>query len=126
MTHTRSLRTVVLVAGEPTLRKEARDLFETAGLQVIAFDDGEGALAYLDLHKDDVEGVFADLGSCGGPDGAPLVNRIGQVCPSIAVMATAEAGTDRPVGLDPQVRFLVRPWSSIDVVSAMQDAVMDQ
>lgn len=126
MTATRQVRTIVVVEAEPALRSDAREMFEAAGLQVVAFDDGAAALDYLRSHKDDVEAVFTDVDACGSPDGVQLANVIGTVCPSIAVIATAAGQTERPEALDPQVRFFAKPWNSLDIVNAMQDIVMDQ
>ena len=88
--------------------------------------DGQIALDYLRSHKDDVEAVFANVDRAATPDGTALVNAIGQVCPSIAVIATSGVQTERPEALDAQVRFFPEPWNSLDIVNAMQDIVLDQ
>ena len=126
MSAVKNLRTIVVVEAEPALRGEAIEMFASAGLQVVDFDDGERALAYLRSHKDDVEGVFLDVEGSGAPDGVGLANDIGQVCPTIAVIATGSQETDRPDALQAQVRYLPKPWKAIDVVNAMQDIVMGQ
>lgn len=126
MTAVKNLRTIVVVETEPALRAEATEMFESAGLQVIQFADGERALDYLRSHKDDVEGVFLDVEGSGAPDGVGLANDIAQVCPTIAVIATGSHDTDRPDALNAQVRYLSKPWKALDVVNAMQDIVMGQ
>ena len=122
----KNLRTIVVVETEPALRGEATEMFESAGLQVIGFADGESALAYLRSHKDDVEGVFLDVEESGTLDGIGLANDIEQVCPTIAVIATGSQDTHRPDALHAQVRYLPKPWKALDVVNAMQDIVMGQ
>ena len=126
MTAVKNVRTIVVVEIEPALRGEAKEMFASAGLHVVEFADGERALAYLRSHKDDVEGVFLDVEGLGAPDGVELANDIGQVCPTIAVIATGSQNTDRPDALHAQVRYLPKPWKAFDVVNAMQDIVMGQ
>ena len=122
----RTLRTIVVVEREPALRGEAVEAFESAGLQVIAFDDGDRALTYLRSHKDDVEAVLTDVDGSGTEDGVRTANLIGRVCPTIAVIATGARHADRPDGLEAEVRYLAKPWKALDVVNAMQDAVMER
>ena len=120
----RTIRTIVVIESEPELRAEAAEAFTSAGLQVTAFEDGEVALAYLRTHKDDVEAVLLDMDGCGTADGVAFANVVGQVCPTIAVIATGLRHADRPEALDPEVGHVAKPWIALDVLNAMQDIVM--
>ena len=53
-----------------------------------------------------------------------LTNAIGEVCPSIAVIATAVGQRERPEGLNPPVQSFPRPCNSLDIIDATQDTVM--
>ena len=76
-------RTVVVIEDEPLVRVQAFDMFESAGLQVVGFDNGDLALDYLRENRDTVSAVFTDVKIHGDTDGLELAQLIAETRPPL-------------------------------------------
>lgn len=114
--------TVVVIEDEPLIRVQAFEMFESAGMQVVGFDNGDLALDYLRENRDGVSAVFTDVKIDGGTDGLELAQLIAETCPEIAVVATSGQVPEAPSTLHPRVRYLRKPWQPFDVLNAIIDA----
>ena len=115
-------RTIVIVEDEPVLLVQATDLFESAGLKVVGFDNGDLALDYLRANQAAVAAVFTDVKILGETDGLDLAAIIAEACPHVAVVVTSGQVGDLPASLNPRVRYLAKPWQPFDVLNAVLDA----
>ena len=115
--------TVVIVEDEPLIRLSAVEMFEEAGIEVIEFSNGDDAINYVRDHKGEVAAVFTDIYLPGETDGLELAGILAESCPDIAVMVTSGRVYDRPLDLNPTVRYIAKPWAPVDVLSAMQTAL---
>ena len=121
-----TLRTIVVIEDDPTLRQDATEMLEAGGLNVVAFEDGDHALDYIRHHRETVAGVFTDVKLATTTDGLEIAHLVVETFPDIVVVVTSGRFTDRPPGLGKNVRYLVKPWRALDVINAMIDAVQEE
>ena len=115
-------RTIVVVEDEPLVRMTATSLFEEAGITVVEFADGDAAIDYVRDHKADVAAIFTDVYLPGDTNGLELAGIVAEVCPEIAVLVTSGQRI-KPQAMNPQVRFVSKPWHPRDVLATMQSAM---
>lgn len=118
-------RTVVVVEDEPLVRISATSLFEEAGIDVVEFSNGDDAIDYVRDHKDSVAAIFTDVYLPGDTDGLELAGIVAEVCPEITVLVTSGQIRRAPPDLNPQVRYVAKPWLPADVLSAMKGVLRE-
>ena len=116
-------RIVVVVEDEPLVRLGAIEMFEDAGIEVVEFSNGDEAIDYVRDHRQDVAAVFTDIYLPGETDGLELAGIVSEVCPDIAVLVTSGQVEARPHTLNPQVRYVAKPWLPTDVLTVMKEAL---
>ena len=116
---------VLVVEDEPLIRMDAASILEDAGLTVVEFDSADEAFAYTETHANDVAAIFTDINLRGRMDGVELASRVARRHPHIALVVTSGRFDSRPDALPSSVRFMAKPWLPLDVVGAMQAAVVD-
>ena len=118
-------RAIVVIEDEPLLRQYAIETFESAGLDVVDFDDGDRALAYVRANPEAVAAVFTDVRLMGATDGLRVARAITEAHPAITVVVTSGGFAERPVELGSRVVYIGKPWMAVDVLNAIIDAKQD-
>lgn len=112
-------RDVLIVNRESDSRYLAETLLEEAGLRVLAFDDAEGCLDYLEREAPHVAMVFADL-SLDEVRERGLVDTVEARWPWVQVVTT---GTPAELGGRPRQSFaMTKPWLPLDLLIAAERA----
>jgi FixJ family two-component response regulator len=114
--------TVVVVEDDPIVLASATELFESAGLSVVGFANGDAARDYLLSDQRDVGALFTDVRVLGSTDGLALARVVAETCPHIAVVVTSGMLTEPPEGLPDSARYIEKPWLGVDVLNAIIDA----
>ena len=104
-----TLRTIVVIEDDTLQRVDTVEMLAAAGLHVAGFADGDSALDYIRQNRDDVAGVFTDIGLATDTDGLEVSRLVTEAFPGTAVVVTSGRFADRSVGLDDGVRYLARP-----------------
>ena len=118
-------RTIVVIEDEPLLRQYAIETFVAAGLNVMDFEDGDRALAYVQANPATVAAVFTDVRLVGATDGLRIARAITDAHPTITVVVTSGGYTERPADLGSRVVYIGKPWMAVDVLNAIIDARQD-
>ena len=118
-------RTIVVIEDEPLLRRQTAETLAAGGLEVIDFDTGDRALAYIEAHLDEVAAVFSDVKLMGDADGARIAAAIIEAHPTIIVVVTCSLATDLPFEPGSRMRAIGKPWEALDVLNAIIDAEQD-
>lgn len=95
-------------------------------MHVAGFADGDSALDYIRQNRDDVAGVFTDIGLATDMDGVQVARLVTEAFPGIAIVVTSGRSADRPAGLHDGVRYLAKPFLPLDVLNAMMDASLEK
>lgn len=111
-------KSVLVVEDDPILRMDAVALLEAAGLDVVQFETGDSALAYVLEQSESVGAVFADVQTPGDTDGLDLAASIASNWPAIRIVLTSGRAQPRQ-GLQGNIRFLSKPWMPADVLGAL-------
>ena len=120
-----TIRTVVVIEDDPLERLDAEDMLQAAGLHVAAFADGDQALDYIRHHREDVAGVFTDVGLATPTSGLEIAQLVTAAFPGMAVVVTSGQFAERPADLKENVRYIAKPWLPIDVLNALVDATQE-
>ena len=118
-------RTIVVIEDEPLVRRQTTDILAAAGLTVVDFESGDGALAYIEAHLGEVAAVFCDIKLMGDADGARIAGAIMEAHPTIIVVVTCRFATDLPFEPGSRMRAIGKPWVALDVLNAIIDAELD-
>ena len=87
--HTKPL--VLLVEDETSIRRGLEDVFTYHGYDVVAFRDGEGALAHSESHAFDIAILDVML---PGLDGFELCGRLRETRPSVPILMLTAKGSE--------------------------------
>ena len=109
---------VLVVEDDTILRMDTSDAFANAGMNVFEARNADEAMAVL-VQRADISVVITDLDMpLGQMSGHQLVEAIAARWPNIGVVILSGAGAARPRVLAEDVRFLHKPSSPNELVSA--------
>ena len=114
-------KSVLVVEDDPILRMDAVAMLEAAGLDVVQFETGDSALAYVLEQSESVGAIFADVQTPGDTDGLDLAASIASNWPAIRIVLTSGRVQPRQ-DLQGNIRFLSKPWVPADVLGALMPA----
>ncbi|MER2267292.1 response regulator [Methylobacterium oxalidis] len=115
-------RTALVVEDDRALRNLAAAVLEETDLRVIEADSGEDALFHLREHANEVALIFADVRLPCILDGVDLVRAVSTRYPWIKLLVTSGDPGDRIEHLPAGATYLQKPWRSIDVLKAAEQA----
>jgi len=118
------VRCVLVVEDEPIIRMDTVCMLEEAGLTVVEFDRADDALRYANDHDEEVAAIFTDINLRGRMDGIELDSIVAVRHPDVTVVVTSGRYSDRPDRLPSGTMFLKKPWLPLQVLNAMQEAVL--
>lgn len=111
---------VLIVEDDLLLRMDAADMIAAAGFEAIEAGNADQAIAILEA-RPDISVVFTDIQMPGSMDGLRLARAVRGRWPPIKIVATSGrvhvAETDLPEG----GRFLLKPYSPIEVTGVLRE-----
>ncbi len=111
---------ILVVEDEPIIRMGAVTILEDAGYLVLEAANADAATRILES-RTDIQGVFTDINMPGTIDGLKLVKAIQSRWPSIRLVLTSGKVFPNAQDLPTNSRFLVKPYDSSDLVTALQE-----
>jgi len=108
---------ILVVEDEPIQRMLASDLLQEAGYEVREAATGEEALGVLAASPDAFTHVFTDVRMPGRIDGLGLARVIAERFPQVRVVITSAHISAEEA--EHCVRFVPKPWTSIDVLNVV-------
>jgi DNA-binding NtrC family response regulator len=114
--------TALVVEDEEEQRFLSATLFEESEFDVIECDSAEDAIQVIKEKGEEVALVFTDVQLAGNKDGVDLAKAVREELPSVPVIVTSGAGSERLLELPPGVDFLRKPWRAIDVLIKAEKA----
>ena len=115
--------TILLVEDDDVVRRSIGRILEEEGFDVLAVPDGEAAVALASTRRPDV--VLTDV-SMAGLGGRETAEGIHEHQPGVPVVFMSGYTEDAPVGFafdDAWTAFLQKPFSSTELVEALQAAL---
>jgi two-component system, response regulator PdtaR len=111
---------VLVVEDEFLIRMDAVHMIRTAGYEVVEAENADEAVAILERRLD-IKVVFTDVQMPGSMDGLKLATAIRGRWPPIKIVATSGlikiSEDDLPAGS----RFLPKPYSASQIVTALRE-----
>lgn len=121
-------KTVLLVEARADVRNLLRDILQLDGYRVIDVGDAQAALAVIESAAEPVHlllTTIAMLGTC-----APTVaDRIAAVRPGFSILYMSDTGveiTAQQGGFEPRVRLLKMPFTLVDLLDKVREAIERQ
>ncbi|MCQ8783436.1 response regulator [Mangrovibrevibacter kandeliae] len=111
---------ILIVEDDALTRMTAAMLLEEAGYAVDEVGDAEDALTALERQPNVFTHVFTDVSLPGTMDGLSLARTVQDRWPDIQVVITSGHPATRAADALPHcVRYLPKPWTSIDVLNVV-------
>jgi CheY-like chemotaxis protein len=121
MSHLFAKRPVVLVVEDDFLiRMNAAEMIEEAGFTVVEAANSDEAIVVLESRLD-ITVVFTDIQMPGSMDGLKLAAAIRGRWPPIQIIATSGLVDVRKDDLPKGGRFLPKPYSPAQIISALRE-----
>ena len=118
-------RTIVVIEDEPLLRQQTVETLTAGGLNVIGFEGGDPALAFIEANPDAVAAVFSDVKVMGDANGTRIAAAILAAHPTVIVVVTCGPANGLPFEPGSRMRAIGKPWQELDVLNAIIDAEQD-
>jgi CheY-like chemotaxis protein len=115
----------LIVEDDPDLRELAAALLEETALDVMEVDSAEAALTCLQDRGGEVAMIFADIRLPGMMDGVQLARAACTLWPTIRIVLTSGAASDRLDELPDCVTFMPKPWRGLDVLVEADKAMRE-
>jgi CheY-like chemotaxis protein len=106
----------LIVEDDPEVRELAASLLEETVLDVVEVENAEAALHCLQDREGEVAMIFADIRLPGSMDGVQLARAACTLWPTIRIVLTSGAASDRLNELPGSVTFIPKPWRGLDVL----------
>jgi CheY-like chemotaxis protein len=118
---TRSAQTILVVDDEPALRGLVARMLRLDGHHVLEAAGGPAAIALYAEHIDEISVVVTDI-VMPDMDGRLLATRLLELNPTLGIVLTSGYVPQSVFEMDesPQVRFLAKPFRSIDIARAVR------
>jgi two-component system, response regulator PdtaR len=111
-------RVILVVEDEPFVRFLAADVLEAEGFAVAEAANVENAMRVLESRQD-INLVFTDIALPGNLDGMDLVRRVQARWPRIQYVITSGQQKPSLAEMPKDGRFIAKPYSSLDLVRAI-------
>jgi CheY-like chemotaxis protein len=115
----------LIVEDDPDVRELAAALLEETTLDVVEVENAEAALHCLQDRGGEVAMIFADIRLPGRMDGVQLARAACTLWPTIRIVLTSGAASDRPDELPDSVTFIPKPWRGLDVLVEADKAIRE-
>lgn len=118
---------ILLVDDEESILSITRQTLETFGYRVITADDGAQAVAVYADHRKEIDLVLTDM-MMPVMDGAALIKALRRMDPDVRVIAASGIHANHEVlerGLAHVDRFLEKPYSAMDLLRTVREALQD-
>ena len=119
--------TILLVEDEETVRRFARVALERHGFRVIEASSVGEALIQVEAAETPIDLVLTDVVMPGG-NGPEFADRLRQMRPDVAVlyMSGYPAGMIRDGALDPSVRLLAKPFTTVELLASIRELLAER
>jgi len=114
--------TALIVEDDAVQRLHTATLLQERGLEPVECESAEAALATMLLHGREVCLVYADMHLSGLMDGIDLTRELTMRWPHLTVVLSSGNPATRLVHMPPGVIFMPKPWKSIDLLAAADQA----
>ena len=111
---------VLIVEDEFLLRLDAVDMIAGAGFEVVEARNADQAIEILESRRD-ITVVFTDIQMPGSMDGLKLARAIRGRWPPIKIVATSGHANVGEPDLPEGVRFLLKPYSPLEVTGVLRE-----
>jgi CheY-like chemotaxis protein len=115
----------LIVEDDPDVRELATALLEETTLDVVEVENAEAALHCLQDRGGEVAMIFADIRLPGTMDGVQLARAACTFWPTIRIVLTSGATSDRLDELPDSVTFIPKPWRGLDVLVEADKAIRE-
>lgn len=115
----------LVVEDDPDIRELAAALLEETEFDVVEVESAEAALDCLQERGGEVAMIFADIRLAGMMDGVQLARAACTLWPTIRIVLTSGAGSDRLDELPDCVTFMPKPWRGLDVLVEADKAMRE-
>jgi DNA-binding NtrC family response regulator len=115
----------LIVEDDPDVRERAAALLEETTLDVVEVENAEAALHWLQDRGGEVAMIFADIRLPGTMDGVQLARAACTLWPTIRIVLTSGATSDRLNELPDAVTFIPKPWRGLDVLVEADKAIRE-
>jgi CheY-like chemotaxis protein len=115
----------LIVEDDPDVRELAAVLLEETALDVVEVESAEAALDCLQERGGEVAMIFADIRLAGMMDGVQLARAACTLWPTIRIVLTSGAASDRLDELPDCVTFMPKPWRGLDVLVEADKAMRE-
>jgi CheY-like chemotaxis protein len=115
----------LIVEDDPDVRELAAALLEETALDVVEVESAEAALDCLQERGGEVAMIFADIRLAGMMDGVQLARVACTLWPTIRIVLTSGAASDRLDELPDCVTFMPKPWRGLDVLVEADKAMRE-
>jgi CheY-like chemotaxis protein len=115
----------LIVEDDPNVRELAAALLEETALDVVEVESAEAALDCLQERGGEVAMIFADIRLAGMMDGVQLARAACTLWPTIRIVLTSGAASDRLDELPDCVTFMPKPWRGLDVLVEADKAMRE-
>jgi CheY-like chemotaxis protein len=115
----------LIVEDDPDVRELAAALLEETALDVVEVESAEAALDCLQERGGEVAMIFADIRLAGMMDGVQLARAACTLWPTIRIVLTSGAASDRLDELPDCVTFMPKPWRGLDVLVEADKAMRE-
>jgi DNA-binding NtrC family response regulator len=109
-------RTVLLVEDEKVIRELLAEVFEMEGFLVIAHENADEALFFLEQDSSGIALIVTDVNMPGDIDGAELANHSVEVWPWIPIIVMSGLNTLQTAGIKSDVAFIRKPFRVDDIL----------
>ncbi|WP_422000689.1 response regulator [Reyranella sp.] len=111
---------VLIVEDEPLIRWSAELALAEAGFSFLSAANAEEAIGWLE-RRDDIVIVFSDVAMPGERDGVVLAAMVRASRPHIGIVLTSGHFEKLPADIGPPARFLPKPYSDSELISAIAE-----
>lgn len=125
ITMQREAHIALIVEDDPDVRELAAALLEETTLDVVEVENAEAALHSLQDRGGEVAMIFADIRLPGTVDGVQLARAACTLWPTIRIVLTSGAASNRLGELPDSVTFIPKPWRGLDVLVEADKAIRE-
>lgn len=122
-----SVGTILIVDGQPSVTKPARDLLEIFRHSVYVAHTGEEAVQQLRTHEDEIDIVIIDL-KMSDMHGSECLDQMRQIRPELpAILATGHVvDEDLKQRLAPRIQgYLTKPYTPSELIETIQEILAE-
>ncbi|WP_263264272.1 response regulator [Pseudomonas sp. RIT-PI-S] len=111
---------VLIAEDDELLRLIAEEVVEQLELDVVSFESGDEAFAYMRSHPDEVSMVVTDYIMPGELDGWEFAKLVCKKWPDIPVILTTGSAGES----EGNIRFLQKPWQIGELTDLIRSSIL--